>query len=1029
MQGSHRNRILVILAAALLILLFDHLGLFEGTNQGLYDLSFRLRGPMPPSKDILLVEINEQTLEKLGRWPLRRLHYSSLLERMKEAEVVVLDIILSEPSGDDSLLEKSIEKHGRVVLPVYIDKQMNLVSPTPTLGSYNRVGHVHLEEGMDGIVRDVYHTLIHQKKVIPSISSAAFEMVSKTSFQRKPLPPSEKSGKDIFQMDRMRINFCGPPGTLGKISFSDVLDGVHSPDFFKGKMVLAGIVAPGLGDQFLTPFSQNRNKMPGVEVHANILNTLLANNSIRVASPRAQWPFVLFLSLLSYLFFLKVPEKKAAFLGLVILMGMTTILYILFSAYNLWLRPAVLYVTVAVVFFVTYVIKLEDAAQNLNRAYAEMLPQMRWEEKKGEAQEGGNGVSGILTPGGIQSKVRMIADVSHQLIFEKELTDHALLNHLHAVLLFAPNGKSVIVNDLAIAYCEANSLDRTTAERFLKGIDPYFLDQKSFGVLDPRQGHCTSMILLPLPEKRYLKIDASSIDGPDGQYLLFTLSDVTQIKELEILKEHLLAQKRAEDALKKSESSLSEAQRIAHVGSWDWEINRGRLHWSDEVYRIFALLPNEFGATFEAFLASVHPDDRRGVQKAVDESLADPRKEYSIEHRVVRPDGSERMVHERGEVMFDADGKPVRMIGTVLDITEHKQTEVALQKALEEIKRYKEQLEAENIYLREEMGLKDGPRDIVGVSNSLKNVLYRIQQVARSKMTVLLTGETGTGKGLFARFLHQASDRRDKPFVNVNCAGLPPNLIESELFGRERGAFTGSTAKQIGRFELANGGTIFLDEIGEFPLELQAKLLKVIEDGEFERLGSPRAIQVDVRIIASTNRNLEEEIRNGRFRKDLFYRLNVFPVTIPPLRERKEDVPLLVKFYAEKYSKSTGKDIQRISTNTMRVLENYSWPGNVRELMHVIERAVILSDGAELRLSEQIENLPIVKLQEDNPSKGIEKKETKVLVDLEKEHILKALQETGWRIEGPLGTAQLLGINPSTLRTRMKKLGIRRPGT
>jgi formate hydrogenlyase transcriptional activator len=417
------------------------------------------------------------------------------------------------------------------------------------------------------------------------------------------------------------------------------------------------------------------------------------------------------------------------------------------------------------------------------------------------------------------------------------------------------------------------------------------------------------------------------------------------------------------------------------------------------------------------------------ILKAVDQSLGDPRKEYSIEHRVVRADGSERIVHERGEVILDADGKPGRMIGTVLDITEHKQTEWALQKALEEGKRYKEQLEAENIYLREEAELKHSPRDIVGLSAPLRQALYRIQQVARSKVTVLLTGKTGTGKGLFARFLHQSSDRNEKPFVNVNCAGLPPNLIQSELFGREKGAFTGSTAKQIGRFELANGGTILLDEIGEFPLDLQAKLLKVIEDGEFERLGSPRPIKVDVRIIASTNRDLEVEIRNGRFRKDLFYRLNVFPLTIPPLRERKEDIPLLVKFYAEKYSKSTGKSIQRISANTMKILEDYSWPGNVRELMHVIERAVILSEGPELRLAESIENLPSGPARErDNGSKRKEEKETLGLVEVERMHILKTLQETGWRVEGAKGAAFLLGMNASTLRTRMKKLGIKRPG-
>jgi PAS domain S-box-containing protein len=1026
-KDLHKYKILVILASVFLILLFDHLGLFEGINYHLYDLSFRLRGSRPPLKDILLIEIHEETLKKMGQWPIRRLHYSSLLERLKEAEVVVLDITLSEPTGDDALLAGSIERHGRVILPVYIDNRMNLVSPASTLRAFYRAGHVHLEGGVDGIVRDGYHTLVHQKLVIPSISSVAYEAVSKTSFQRTSAPPSGESGKEIIQMDPMRINYCGPPGTFEQVFFSDVLHGVYRPAFFKGKIILVGVAAIGLGDQFLTPFSQNRNYMPGVEVQANILNTLLANNSIRVTSPWVLWPFVLLLSLLSYLFFLKVPEKKAMVFGLAILVGMATTLYVLFSAHQIWFRPVVLFAAIVVVFFVTYVMKLGDAAKNLDRAYAEMQPRLRWRKKAVEAQVRGNGVSGVLTPGGVQSKVQMLADVSHQLIFEKELTDRALLNHLHAVLLFGPDGKNVIVNELAASYCEANSLDRTTAEGFLKGIRPHSIDGSPLGVPGPGQHHVTSMISLPLPQKRYMKIDASFIDGLDGNYLLFTLSDVTVIQELEILKDHLLVQKRAEEALKKSENMLAGAQRIAHLGSWDWDIGTGDLHWSEEGYRILGLLPQGSGATYEAFLAAVHPDDRRAVQQAVKESLSDPERTYSIEYRVIRPDGSERFVHARGEVLFDQDRRPVRMMGTVHDITERKRGEEALKRALEEIKELKLQLEAENIYLREEVKLKDGPRDIVGVSNPLKYVFHRIQQVARTGATVLLTGETGTGKGLFARSLHEASDRRDKPFINVNCAGLPANLIESELFGREKGAFTGATARQIGRFELANGGTIFLDEIGEFPFELQAKLLKVIENGEFERLGSPRTVKVDVRIIASTNRHLEEEIKKGRFREDLFYRLNVFPITIPPLRERREDIPLLVKFYADGFNKRHGKGIRKIPTNTMKVLENYSWPGNVRELINVIERAVIVSTGPELRLAAKIDT-PLLSPVQENQSMATAVQETKGLEQVEREHILRTLQETGWKIEGPKGAAQLLGMNPSTMRARMRKLGIKRPG-
>jgi transcriptional regulator with GAF, ATPase, and Fis domain len=254
--------------------------------------------------------------------------------------------------------------------------------------------------------------------------------------------------------------------------------------------------------------------------------------------------------------------------------------------------------------------------------------------------------------------------------------------------------------------------------------------------------------------------------------------------------------------------------------------------------------------------------------------------------------------------------------------------------------------------------------------------------------------------------------------VTVNCTAMPANLIESELFGREKGAFTGADARQMGRFELADGGTIFLDEIGEMPLELQSKLLRVIQDGEFERLGSPRTIKVDVRIIAASNRNLEEEIRNGRFREDLFYRLNVFPITIPPLRQRKEDIPLLVNHFVAKFNKKTGKKIDAVSKETLNALREYHWPGNVRELESVVERAVITSQGTSLQILDRFD--AIRKTGEESGE------EVKALVELEQDHILQVLRKTSWRIEGQTGAAVLLGLNPSTLRARMRKYGLRR---
>jgi formate hydrogenlyase transcriptional activator len=352
------------------------------------------------------------------------------------------------------------------------------------------------------------------------------------------------------------------------------------------------------------------------------------------------------------------------------------------------------------------------------------------------------------------------------------------------------------------------------------------------------------------------------------------------------------------------------------------------------------------------------------------------------------------------------------------EIDERKVVEESLHSALEEIKELKERLQAENTYLQQEVAREYNFGEIIGQSNAISYVFFRVEQVAPQDTTVLLLGETGTGKGVVARAIHSRSARKDRQMITVNCTAMPANLIESELFGRERGAFTGADARQMGRFELADGGTIFLDEIGEMPLELQSKLLRVVQDGEFERLGSPRTIKVKVRIIAASNRNLEEEIKSGRFREDLFYRLNVFPITIPPLRQRKEDIPLLVHHFVAKFNKKIGKKIDSVSKETMNALQEYHWPGNVRELESVIERAVITSQGNALQVLDRFENYRKEEVQSGD--------DIKALVELEQDHILQVLQKTGWRIEGQTGAAVLLGINPSTLRARMRKYGIRR---
>jgi DNA-binding NtrC family response regulator len=375
-------------------------------------------------------------------------------------------------------------------------------------------------------------------------------------------------------------------------------------------------------------------------------------------------------------------------------------------------------------------------------------------------------------------------------------------------------------------------------------------------------------------------------------------------------------------------------------------------------------------------------------------------------------DKLELTVYERTGELTSANTQLLR------EIDERKGAEESLQVAFAEIKLLKDWLQAENIYLQQEVAREYNFGEIIGQSNAISDTFLRVEQVAPQDATVLLLGETGTGKGVVARAIHSRSGRKDLPMVTVNCTAMPANLIESELFGREKGAFTGADARQMGRFELADRGTIFLDEIGEMPLELQSKLLRVIQDGEFERLGSPRTIKVNVRIIAASNRNLEEEIKCGRFREDLFYRLNVFPITIPPLRQRKEDIPLLVNHFVAKFNKKTGKKIEKVSKETLDALKEYHWPGNVRELESVIERAVITSQGTALQVLDRFDTC------REPGDESCE--EVKALAELEQDHILQVLRKTGWRIEGPTGAAVLLGLNPSTLRARMRKYGMYR---
>ena len=487
------------------------------------------------------------------------------------------------------------------------------------------------------------------------------------------------------------------------------------------------------------------------------------------------------------------------------------------------------------------------------------------------------------------------------------------------------------------------------------------------------------------------------------------------VKRLSIIAQvftNALERKRSEEALLQSEKRLSLAADSAEAGLWELDYGTG-LFWATERAReIFGYDPEEV-ISMERFEASVHPDDLERVRQVIARAQSE-REPVNIEYRIRVGDGLLKWISSRGRPYFKSTGEPDRLMGVSLDIRERKQMEEQLRVRLEEIENLKLKLEKENIYLREEIELKSMHEEIVGRSPAIRQVLSQVEQVARTDTTVLIEGETGTGKELLARAVHRMSPRKGRPLVMVNCASLPPTLIESELFGREKGAYTGAMTRMMGRFELADGATLLLDEISELPLEVQAKLLRVLEQGCFERLGSTQEIKVDVRIIAATNQDLARQVTAGRFRKDLYFRLNVFPIHLPPLRERAEDIPQLVWTFVRQCEKKMGKRVDQIPHKSMLDLQRYTWPGNIRELRNVIERSLIMSNGRTLEV-----HLPYGAAAEIPQVLNLE--------DAERKHISGVLQQTGWRVSGQGGAAEILGLKRTTLQAKMKKLGIRRP--
>ena len=510
-------------------------------------------------------------------------------------------------------------------------------------------------------------------------------------------------------------------------------------------------------------------------------------------------------------------------------------------------------------------------------------------------------------------------------------------------------------------------------------------------------------IVRPDGELRYIRcVGTPIVDTGTLKEIVGTAMDVTE-------------QERMTQELQRRQAYLTEAQKLSHTGSFGWNPLTGEISWSDETFRIFQLDP-ETRPTLDLIFRYVHPEDVPAVQEVIERATASG-KGFDFNHRLLTAGGEIRHVHVLGSPIEDESGNS-EFVGAITDITERRDANAALERAFDEIRALKDQLYKENLALKEEIDRSSMFEEIVGASPALHSVLSRVSKVAPTDSTVLITGETGTGKELVARAVHKRSARSERPFISVNCAAIPPSLLAAELFGHEKGAFTGALQRRLGRFELANGGTIFLDEIGELSGETQITLLRVLQEREFERVGGHEKIRADVRVIAATNRDLEAAIAGGTFRNDLYYRLNVFPISVPPLRERKEDIPMLVEYFVDRYATKAGKKIRRINSELMDRLITYPWPGNIRELQNVIERSVILCDTEDFSVDESW--LSPAAVIPTNDKRLL----TKQLESQEKEMIEAALTDSKGRVSGSSGAAAKLGIPPSTLESKIRTLKI-----
>lgn len=593
------------------------------------------------------------------------------------------------------------------------------------------------------------------------------------------------------------------------------------------------------------------------------------------------------------------------------------------------------------------------------------------------------------------------------------------------VCRFLPDTTLTFVNG-AYARTFGKSLDELIGESFLALVPQTHHEPARQHIAslmkNPRVGSFEHEVLTPRGELRWQQWVDRPIQDSSGR-----------VVEFQSVGRDITERKQAEKALRESEERLARTEKFSLVMVTHVDLDGRWLKVTPTLCELLGYREEELLG--HRFHEVTHPDDVEADWSQCLGLISGEIKSFDIEKRYLRKDGSIVWVYLNCSVVTDEQGNPVHLLTYIRDITKRKQAEEALKEALAEVQRLKERLEAENVYLRSEVSGVHGHGQLVGRSEAMQKVLQQVEQVARTDMTVLILGETGTGKELVAWAVHEKSGRSERPLVKVNCSALPGELIESELFGHEKGAFTGATARQLGRFELADGATIFLDEVGELSLRLQAKLLRVLQEEEFERLGSGKTIKVDVRVIAATNRSLAEAIQKGRFRLDLYYRLNVYPIHLSPLRERLEDIDLLAEMFLKEASRRLGRLFDPMPKNVLDVLRRYEWPGNVRELQNVIERAAVTSvapvlqlpDSWELPLSSRVPSSnPAVTAEARTPA-SMGRAQESTLEQFQQKHILEVLNQTGWRVEGPKGAAVILGLNPSTLRSRMQKLGIQKP--